>query len=147
MTDNKYEYPTAIIETDGIAANDTVKVEPKVKKISKCVRFSVYIMFTLINIIVNMDSGNIPPVIKDVALDFDISEATVGAFASLVSFGTFLGGMISFSVIDLFPRKLILIFANLGIAICLFTFPISKNIVLLFFNRILVGTFMVSLIF
>lgn len=134
--------------TDAVAtATDTLKVEPNIKKISKFVRYSVYIMFTIINIIVNMDSGNIPPVIKDVAHDFDISEATVGAFASLVSFGTFLGGMISFSVIDLFPRKLILIIANLGISLCLFTFPISKNIALLFINRIFVGIFMVSLLF
>lgn len=130
-----------IIKTE--IKNEVDVGDSKKNKVSKLVRYSVYIMFAFINIVVNMDSGNIPPVIKDVAKTFNIEEATVGAFASLVSFGTFLGGMISFSIIDMFSRKLILFVANLGVAVCLFTFPTFNNIGILFTNRILVGLFMV----
>ena len=107
----------------------------------------IYSLITIINLIVNMDSGNVLPVINEVKYDLGINSTQVGAFSSLVSLGTFIGGLVSFTIIDKYSRKLILFFANLGIVVCLFTFPMNifNNIWILFLNRILVGGFMVRL--
>ena len=125
------------------------KTSKKSNKISKGTRITIYILFSIINIIVNMDSGNIPPAIDQVKKDLKTFDPQIGAFPSLVSTGTFIGGMISFSIIDRVSKKWMLIIANSGIVACLFTFPIEllSHISILFINRILVGMFMVSLIF
>lgn len=124
--------------------NTVLRKSIKKKKISRSARISIYILFTFINIIVNMDSGNIPPAIAQVKQDYNVSDTQIGAFPSLVSTGTFIGGMISLSIIDKVSMKWLLIFANLGIAICLFAFSIDflSHISVLFINRILVGVCM-----
>jgi predicted MFS family arabinose efflux permease len=133
--------------------NKTIENQSKLikdeKQISNIPIYLIYTLITLINLIVNMDSGNVLPVINEVKYDLGINSTQVGAFSSLVSLGTFIGGLVSFTIIDKFSRKLILFFANLGIVICLFTFPMNifNNIWILFLNRILVGGFMVSILY
>jgi hypothetical protein len=120
--------------------------EDKVKGstyLSTKARYIIYLFFSFVNIVVNMDSGNIPSAINQISNDLEIKKVQVGAFGSLVSFGTFVGGIISFTVINKVSRKWILLLCNLGIFSCLFTFPISNNIYLLYINRVIVGVFMV----
>ena len=104
-------------------------------------RISIYVLFLLINIVINMDCGNIPAATNQISTDLNINSKSLGAFASLVSLGTFFGGIISFSVINSISRKWTVIIANIGVCVCLFTFPISNNIVLLYANRIVEGIF------
>lgn len=111
---------------------------------SKMSIYLVYTLFAVLNILVNMDSGNIPPATVEISKDLDITDRELGGFASFVSFGTFIGGIISLSLINLFSRKLILIIANGLMAITLFTFPIFYQLYILYFNRIISGIFMVS---
>jgi len=113
-------------------------------KLSKASRYFIYILFSFINIVINMDSGNIPAATNKISDDLKIDDKSLGAFGSLVSVGTFLGGIISFSIINTISRKYTLIVANIGIIACLFTFPISSNLILLYGNRIIVGIFQVS---
>lgn len=110
-------------------------------------RYFIYLFFSFVNIVVNMDSGNIPSAINQISNDLNIKKVQVGAFGSLVSSGTFVGGIISFTVINKLSRKWTLLFCNIGIFACLFTFPISENIYLLYINRVVVGIFMVRYIF
>jgi predicted MFS family arabinose efflux permease len=126
--------------------NTKIKAEKK-KKFSKASRYLIYILFTLINIIVNMDSGNIPPATTEITKDLNITDRELGGFASFVSTGTFLGGIVSLTIINSFSRKLILILANLLIVGCLFTFPIFFKLYILYINRVFVGVFMVCSIF
>jgi hypothetical protein len=107
-------------------------------------RISIYVLFLIINIVINMDSGNIPAATKEISADLDINDKSLGAFASLVSLGTFFGGIISFSIINSISRKWTVIVANIGACAMLFTFPISNNIFLLYGNRIVMGIFQVS---
>lgn len=113
---------------------------------SKLSRYLVYALFATINIMVNMDSGNIPPATLEISQDLNITDRELGGFASFVSFGTFIGGIISLSIINLFSRKLLLLLANALIAVALFTFPIFFELYILYFNRVIVGIFMVSMI-
>jgi hypothetical protein len=117
--------------------------ENKQTNLSTKARYFIYLFFSFVNIVVNMDSGNIPSAINQISTDLNIKKVQVGAFGSLVSFGPFVGGIISFTVINKLSRKWILLLCNLGIFACLFTFPISNNIYLLYVNRVIVGVFMV----
>lgn len=108
--------------------------------------YFVYIFFTIMNVTVNMDSGNIPPVTNDISKEFGISSKQVGGLASFVSIGTLFGGIISLSIIDRFPRKVIMITANLSVAVCLFIFPLFESPIILYINRVVVGVFMVNLL-
>ncbi len=132
------------IEKTSLPKKDDQEKEAKPNKLPRKIRILIFSFFTLINIIVNMDSGNIPPAIKNVKSDFKINDSEVGTFPSLVSTGTFIGGLISLSIIDRFPKKLMLIVLNLGIAVCLYCFQMDflAYIPVLFINRILVGMFM-----
>ena len=115
---------------------------PKVE-LSKAMRYSIYILFSFINIVVNMDSGNIPAATDKIREDLKINNKEIGLFSSLISSGTFIGGIISFSIINVLSRKWTLIISNIGIVACLFTFPMTNNVGLLFTNRVVCGIFMV----
>lgn len=116
-------------------------------KFSRRSRYCVYILLSIINIIVNMDSGNILPATELIIRDFNVNNTQLGSFASFVSLGTFVGGIISLSIINIFSRKATLIICNIMIAVLLYTFSVFSNIAILYFNRILVGIFMVNNIF
>lgn len=146
-TDNRLSYRVSYDEINSHANEKKQSEEKNGSKnieLSKKWRYSIYSLLCFINIVVNMDSGNIPAATTTIADDLNISKQQVGAFGSLVSVGTFVGGIISFSIINLISRKWTLIISLLGVVVCLFTFPLSKNIALLFGNRILVGIFQVS---
>lgn len=113
------------------------------KVLSPKVRYIIYFLFSALNLVVNMDSGNIPAAPETIILDLDIDKTQLGAFGSLVSTGTFIGGIISFTIINVVSRKWTLLFCLFGIVACLFTFPISSNIALLYTNRVVAGVFMV----
>lgn len=148
-TDNRLSYRVSYEEINSHAQEKKI-IEEKEKlkhiELSKKWRYLIYSLLCFINIVVNMDSGNIPAATTSIADDLNISKQQVGAFGSLVSVGTFVGGIISFSIINLVSRKWTLIICLAGVVACLFTFPLSKNIALLYGNRILVGIFQVILI-
>lgn len=118
-------------------------IEDSPSGISKFLLYFTYSFFTAINLLVNMDSGNIPPVTGQISDEFDIQSKEVGGLSSFVSIGTLIGGVISFSIIDIFPRKLVLFTFNCLIGLCLFLFPMFKSSIILYINRIAVGVFMV----
>ena len=126
-----------------LANQSNFENKKRAHKFSRTSRYLVYFLFSLINIIVNMDSGNIPPAADLISKDFDVNDAQLGLFASFVSTGTFVGGIISLSIINIFSRKITLIICNLIIAILLYIFPVFSNIVVLYLNRVLVGIVMV----
>ena len=112
--------------------------------LSNSLRYSIYILFSFVNIVVNMDSGNIPAATIQIRNDLKINDKMLGLFSSLISFGTLIGGIISFSIINIVSRKWTLIVTCIGIVACLFTFPMTDNLGLLFTNRIICGIFMVN---
>ena len=98
----------------------------------------VFILYLISNILISMDHGSIPASVNELR-QLTSYDQSIGLFGSLVYFGSILGSLISFSLINTFDIKLLILISLLGNSICLFTFVIIENIPFLFFNRILVG--------
>ena len=120
---NKKEYP---IET-----NSTSELSTKGRNF-------VFILYLISNILISMDHGSIPASVNELR-QLTSYDQSIGLFGSLVYFGSILGSLISFSLINTFDIKLLILISLLGNSVCLFTFVIIENIPFLFFNRILVG--------
>ena len=85
-----------------------------------------------------MDHGSIPTSVNELR-QLTTYDQSIGLFGSLVYFGSILGSLISFSLINTWDIKLLILISFLGNSICLFTFVIIENIPFLFFNRVVVG--------
>ena len=120
---NKKEYP---IET-----NSTSELSTKGRNF-------VFILYLISNILISMDHGSIPASVNELR-QITSYDQSIGLFGSLVYFGSILGSLISFSLINTFDIKLLILISLLGNSICLFTFVVIENIPFLFFNRVLVG--------
>lgn len=142
---DKIENSRSVILDTRLNSNSRSKKDPS-STISNFTLYFTYSFFTILNLLVNMDSGNIPPVTAKISQEFSISKKEVGGLSSFVSIGTLIGGIISFSIIDILPRKFILLVFNCFIALCLFLFPLFENSFILYANRIVVGVFMVNFI-
>ena len=102
------------------------------------VRNFVFYLYLISNILISMDHGSIPASVNELR-QITSYDQSIGLFGSLVYFGSILGSLISFSLINTFDIKLLILISLLGNSICLFTFVIIENIPFLFFNRVLVG--------
>ena len=98
----------------------------------------VFILYLISNILISMDHGSIPASVNELR-QLTSYDQSIGLFGSLVYFGSILGSLISFSLINTFDIKFLILISLLGNSVCLFTFVIIENIPFLFFNRILVG--------
>ncbi len=102
------------------------------------VRNFVFYLYLISNILISMDHGSIPASVNELR-QITSYDQSIGLFGSLVYFGSILGSLISFSLINTFDIKLLILISLLGNSICLFTFVVIENIPFLFFNRVLVG--------
>jgi hypothetical protein len=66
-------------------------LESQNKKLSRNVRWLIFIILFLTTIFINMDHGTIPAATKDIKLDLNIDNNSLGIFGSLVFFGNLLG--------------------------------------------------------
>ena len=107
-------------------------------ELSKKARNFVFILYLISNILISMDHGSIPASVNELR-QLTSYDQSIGLFGSLVYFGSIFGSLISFSLINTFDIKLLILISLLGNSICLFTFVIIENIPFLFFNRVLVG--------
>lgn len=105
------------------------------------IRWLIFIIFILTNILVNLDHGIIPSATGALKRDLKLNDSELGLFGSLVFVGNIIGSMISVSLINNFNRKHLIIICLILCGICLYGFTLLKNTMLLYFNRILVGMF------
>jgi MFS family permease len=115
-----------------------LEIDEPTQELSKKGRNIVFILYLISNILISMDHGSIPASVNELR-QLTTYDQSIGLFGSLVYFGSILGSLISFSLINTFDIKLLLLISFLGNAVCLYTFVIIENIPFLFFNRIVVG--------
>ena len=118
-----------------IEKEDIIYIKPE---LSKRQRNFVFILYLISNILISMDHGSIPASVNELR-HITSYDQSIGLFGSLVYFGSIFGSLISFSLINTFDIKLLILISLLGNSACLFTFVIIENIPFLFFNRVLVG--------
>lgn len=113
---------------------------PKNFSLSKNIRWFVYSLFLIANILISLDHGSIPASTQQLRT-FVHSDQAIGLFGSFVFVGNIIGSIISFYIINIINRKTILVISLFLLSICLTTFVLFTNILFLFLNRILVGVF------
>ena len=101
-------------------------------ELSKKARNFVFILYLISNILISMDHGSIPASVNELR-QLTSYDQSIGLFGSLVYFGSIFGSLISFSLINTFDIKLLILISLLGNSICLFTFVIIENIPFLYY--------------
>ena len=143
-TTNIYIKKEPLLKSNEAANNNNMnaqkylEIEDSDQGLSKKGRNVVFILYLISNILISMDHGSIPASVNELR-QLTSYDQSIGLFGSLVYFGSILGSLISFSLINTFDIKLLLLISLLGNSICLYTFVIIENIPFLFFNRVIVG--------
>ena len=122
---------TSLESEDIIDKENLIELSPRGRNI-------VFILYLICNVLISMDHGSIPASVNELR-QLTSYDQSIGLFGSLVYFGSIVGSLISFSLINTFDIKLLILISLLGNSICLFTFAYIENIPFLFLNRIIVG--------
>ena len=109
--------------------------------INRTRRWILFLLFTIINSLMNFDHGTIPAATDQIRNFLNLSDSQLGLFGSLVFMGTIIGSLISMTVINICNRKYILMICLILCGISLFIFTITKEYVLLCIDRVIIGVF------
>ena len=128
-------------DTDIPKENNLEKLEEIKYPLSRPIRYIIFGLYIILNILMNVDHGTIPAATSEIKNDLVINDEILGLFGSLVFVGVIIGSLITLTLINFFNRKyLLIIFLILNTA-CLYTFTLTTNKIFLFINRVLVGIF------
>lgn len=126
---------------DNLKYNEIKDID-EIVDLPRNVRWIVFVIFVFLNVVMNIDHGSVPAATEKIKFDLGIDDSILGIFGSLVFLGNLIGALVSFSLINFFNRKYLLIISLFLNTSCLCTFIIKKApVYFLFTNRILVGTF------
>ena len=109
--------------------------------INRNIRWLLFIIFIIINLLMNFDHGTIPAATEQIRLYMALSNSKLGLFGSLVFIGVIIGSLVSMTIINTFNRKYILMICLILCGISLFIFTITKNYTLLCIDRVIIGSF------
>ena len=109
--------------------------------INRNVRWVLFIIFIIINLLMNFDHGTIPAATEQIRAYIELSNSELGLFGSLVFIGVIIGSLISMTIINTFNRKYILMICLILCGISLFIFTITKSYTLLCIDRVVIGSF------
>ena len=118
--------------------------EKEIKKeltLPRLVRYTIFVLYIFLNILMNVDHGTVPAATNEIKTDLVINDEILGLFGSLVFVGTIIGSLLTLTLINFFNRKYLLIIFLLLNALCLYSFTLTTNKILLFANRVFVGIF------
>lgn len=70
----------------------------------RSVRWFIFIVFVIMNILMNIDHGTIPAATYKIITDLSINDQELGLFGSLVFVGNLIGALASLTLINLLNR-------------------------------------------
>ena len=135
-----YKTPTDLLSAGIITTNYEKEIQKKIQTLSQSIRWLIYLLLIISNILISFDQGSIPASTNQL-YKLVKSNQVIGLFASLVFIGNIIGSCISFYLINKISRKILLFLSLLLFSFCLFTFILFKQIYFLLINRILCGIF------
>ena len=109
--------------------------------ISRRIRWMLFLIFIIINVLMNFDHGTIPAATEQLRNYLDLTDSELGFFGSLVFVGVIIGSLVSLTIINIFNRKYILMVCLILCGLSLFVFTITTNYILLCIDRVIIGTF------
>ena len=111
----------------------------KVIKISRKMRWIVFSVLIIVTIVMGFDQGILSSSTTHLMKDFNMTERQLGGFGSMVFFGNAIGCICSFTLINKFNRKNLLLGSMIFDVICLFFTTKISNIFFLYLFRIIAG--------
>ena len=133
------------IDIDNKTASTSSKNIESIKSItyviSRRIRWMLFLIFIIINVLMNFDHGTIPAATEQLRNYLELTDSELGFFGSLVFVGVIIGSLVSLTIINIFNRKYILMVCLILCGLSLFVFTITKNYILLCIDRVIIGTF------
>lgn len=126
------------ITNKNIQQNDILKITPKIT-LSRKIRWAIFIYLVSLQILVDIDQGILSSTTSSLIIDFKMTERELGGFGSMKFLGNGLGCISSFTLINKFNRKYLLISAISFDLLCLFLTTKTTNLILLYLFRVIVG--------
>ena len=86
--------------------------EKEIKKeltLPRLVRYTIFVLYIFLNILMNVDHGTVPAATNEIKTDLVINDEILGLFGSLVFVGTIIGSLLTLTLINFFNRKYLLI--------------------------------------
>ena len=133
------------IDIDNKTASTSSKNIESIKSItyviSRRIRWMLFLIFIIINVLMNFDHGTIPAATEQLRNYLELTDSELGFFGSLVFVGVIIGSLVSLTIINIFNRKYILMVCLILCGLSLFVFTITTNYILLCIDRVIIGTF------
>jgi predicted MFS family arabinose efflux permease len=107
--------------------------------IQRKMRWIIFIILITVYIVISMDQGILSSTTTQLMEDFGMSERELGGFGSMSSLGSSLGCICSFTLINKFNRKYLLLSSICFDVLCLFFTTQTSNIILLYVCRTIAG--------
>ena len=108
---------------------------------SRKIRWVIFFIFTMINLLMNFDHGTIPAATEQLRNYLNLTDSELGIFGSLVFLGVIIGSLFSLTIINIFNRKYILMACLILCGVSLFIFTITTDHNLLYIDRVIIGIF------
>jgi len=70
-----------------------------ITRLKRTKRCCLFIVFVILNLIINMDNGTVPALIDEIVIELDISKDILGLFGSLQYGGNLLGNYIFYHLV------------------------------------------------
>ena len=129
------------IKNLNISKRTIEKIKSNTYIISRKIRWLIFFLFTIINLLMNFDHGTIPAATEQLRNYLNLNDSELGLFGSLVFVGVIIGSLISLTIINTFNRKYILMFCLILCGLSLFIFTKTTQYVLLCVDRVIIGVF------
>ena len=107
--------------------------------INRKIRWIVFIIMIILIIFVSTDQGILSSTTTELKKDFGMTDVELGGFGSMIFLGTALGCIFTFTLINKYDRKYLLIITTALDVLSIFLLTQTSNILLLYLFRIISG--------
>ena len=107
--------------------------------LSRKMRWIVFIILTIVSVIMGLDQGILSSTTSTLMEDFGMTERELGGLGSMIFLGTAIGCVGSFTLINKFNRKYLLLGTMCFDVLSLFFTTQTTNLLLLYFCRVIAG--------
>ena len=114
-------------------------ISSKKINLSKKKRWIIFTILICIIILSDIDQGILSSTTSTLMIDFKMTERQLGGFGSMIFLGIALGCIFTFTLINKFKRKILLLFTLSSNVISLFLTTKTSNLILLYLCRVVAG--------
>ena len=114
-------------------------ISSKKINLSRKIRWIIFTILICIIILSDIDQGILSSTTSYLMIDFKMTERQLGGFGSMIFLGIALGCIFTFTLINKFKRKILLLFTLSSNVISLFLTTKTSNLILLYLCRVVAG--------